>query len=416
MKKITLLFLFCIAFATISYAQCTTNTGGKWPTANVTLANSGSVESISSNNWPNAEFSIIENVLPGSDYTVTANMYITVTNTADDSVIAHGANSVSFTAAPGVTGLTIYWHLDSFCGTNNGPNTITEIQCTTCTCTATVAPNCVTEISPVDTDASAEVGPAGAVSFEWNEDPNAEGYELFINGFSQGIRASGVTFTGFDYSTLYDWSVVPTNCFAAATGCPTWSFTTEACTETAAPGVQATSPVPADAATAVQIAGPDGGVVFNWTGSGNPDDFYTLNIGTTNPPLQPLSGVEPGETITGLTVNTTYFWSIDVENCFGATTGTTVWSFTTDTQLSVEDKKIETFKVYPNPTSGILNIKAIQDIDNVTVFNLLGQDVANFSKDEIIDSSINLSELSKGLYLVKISSGDNTQIMRVTKE
>ena len=119
--------------------------------------------------------------------------------------------------------------------------------------------------------------------------------------------------------------------------------------------------------------------------------------------------------ITGLALSTAYTWSIEPINCFGTATGCTTWSFTTGAALSVEENTLETFSVYPNPTSDILNIKTIKDIDNVTVFNLLGQSVASFKKNDIIDSSINLSELSKGLYLVKISSGDTTQTIRVTK-
>ena len=418
MKKITLSIAFIFTMTYVAFSQCTTATGGQWPTTTINLVNSGAVESISTNNWPNAEFSLIENVSPGSDYTVTANpsTYITVTNTADDAVIAHGADSVSFTAPAGVTGLTIYWHLDATCGTATGIDTMTTIQCTTCTCSFTVGPNCVTEIAPANNDPSAEVGPGGSVTFTWNEDPDAESYELFINGFSQGARSSGITFTGFDYGTAYTWSVVPSNCFDTASGCPTWSFTTEACTETAAPGVQASNPFPADGATDVSIQGPDGGLDFNWTASAGPEDFYTLNIGTSNPPTQALPGVEPGEKITGLAVSTTYFWSIDVVNCFGATTGTSVWSFTTASTLSVEEVQFNDFKVYPNPTSNILNIKSTKDIDNVEVFDLLGKNVASFTGDAIDNDSIDLSQLSKGLYLVKISAENSTKTIRVTKD
>jgi Secretion system C-terminal sorting domain len=185
------------------------------------------------------------------------------------------------------------------------------------------------------------------------------------------------------------------------------------CSETTAP-IMASAPSPADAATAVPIQGPDGGLVFSWTG-GSPDDTAILNIGTANPPAQPIS-LDNGGTITGLSVNTTYFWSIDITNCFGTTVGP-VWSFTTDSTLGIEENILNnTFSIYPNPTSNVLNIKSSQDIDNVTIYNLLGQNVASFTKNEITDSSIDMSELSKGLYLVKITSGDKTQTLRVTKE
>lgn len=420
MKKITLLFIFSMAIATMSYGQCTTNTGGQYPASAVTLGNTGGVETIATDNWPNAEFTVIENVQSGSDYTIAAtpSLYITVTNTADDSVIVHGAGSVSFTAAAGLTSITVFWHLDAACGTQASGNTTTTIQCTTCTCDFTVAPSCVTEISPADNEMGAVTGPGGSVSFTWNEDPNATSYELFINGFSQGQRSSGITLTGLGYDASFTWSVVPSNCFGEATGCPEWSFTTEACAEISAPTAAApTAPYPTDAATAVPVQAPDGGLAFSWSDTAGPGEWYNLNIGTTNPPTQTLVGVEIGEVITGLSVSTTYFWSIDVANCFGTTTGATVWSFTTDATLGIEENLLyNSFSVYPNPTSNILNIQGSNDIDNVTVFNLLGQNVVNFSKNEITNSSVNLSELSKGLYLVKISSGDKTQTLRVTKK
>lgn len=426
MKKITLLFIFCLAIGSWSYSQCT-NPVYQFPTATVTIASGApGLQTIAANNWPQSEFSVLDGLVIGDAYTITATpdltdpdtepnpmTYITVTSDGT-AIITDGFDSVSFVAT--TAQITIYWTLDAACASGPNRDTLTEIECTSCICTFTVAPSCVAEIAPVNNDTSVTLGSGGAVTFEWNTDPNAESYELLINGFSQGTRVSGVTFTGFDSATAYTWSVIPTNCFGAATGCPEWSFTTEACLETAAPGVQATVPFPADAAAAVAIDAPDGGLNFNWTGSGNPDDSYTLNIGIANPPTQALEGVEPGETITGLAVSTTYFWSIDVVNCFGSTPGTTVWSFTTDSVLGVTDNTLETFSVYPNPTSNVLNIKSSQDVDSVIVFNLLGQNVASFTNNEITNSSIDLSELSKGLYLVKITSGDKTQTLRVTKK
>jgi len=168
MKKITFLFILCLTMTHWSYSQCTTNSGGQWPTSTISLANSGGAETISTQNWPNAEFSIIDGVLPGSDYTVAANpaLYITVTNTADDSVIVHGAGSVSFTAAAGVTGLTIYWHVDAACGTAESPDTTTTIQCTTCTCSETAAPGAPTNPTPADTAADIPIDISGpTISF-----------------------------------------------------------------------------------------------------------------------------------------------------------------------------------------------------------------------------------------------------------
>lgn len=155
-------------------------------------------------------------------------------------------------------------------------------------------------------------------------------------------------------------------------------------------------------------------LAFSWTG--DPNASFTLNLGTANPPTQAFNNFESGDEITGLAENTTYFWSIDPTNCFGATTGT-VWSFTTGmAELSVSENQIETFSVYPNPVKDVLSIKSNNNLDSVIVYNLLGKQVAVFDESQIINSRVDLSNLSQGLYLVQISAGDKTQTIKVNKE
>ena len=424
MKKITLLLLLCLAFSVNSYGQCTTNTGGQWPSTAVNLANSGGVESIVANNWPNAEFSIIENVLPGSDYTVAASpsLYITVTNTANNAVITHGAGSVSFTAGAGVTGLTIYWHADAACGTVAAGDTATTIQCTTCSCSATAAPEAVTTPTPADGADVVLVG--GGTSFAWEESLTGDSAESFtisigttiaaneIGTLANATSGNTVTFGGVANTTYY-WKIDAINCFGSTTSA-VWSFNAIDCPETAAPACP-TLITPADgeiaAATSDDGSG-TGSVNISWSPiSGVSSYEITFDgavLGTTA-----LTSIN----ITGLDLSTEYTWSIAPSNCFGTATGCATWSFTTDDALlSINENVLTTFSVYPNPTANVLNIKSTQEIDNVTVFNLLGQNVASFSKNEITNSSIDMSELSKGLYLVKITSGDKTQTLRVTKE
>lgn len=292
-------------------------------------------------------------------------------------------------------------------------------------CTVT-APNQATVVAPLDgaIDVPITYGVDNSVGpFEWADaatgDP-ASSYNINLGitaagndiGTIAGFASGGTILYDFQPGTTYYWSVDAVNC-AGVTAGTVWSFTTTACTETVAP-TAATTPVPADASTGVILAGPNGSLTFNWTAA-NPNDFFTLNIGTANPPTQAFDDFENGGTITGLAVSTTYYWSVDVVNCFGTTTGP-VWSFTTDAALSVDDNTLETFKVYPNPTSDVLNIKHTQDIDNITVYNLIGQDMMSFSKNDIIDSAINISDLPKGLYLIKISSGEKSETLKITKK
>ena len=63
------------------------------------------------------------------------------------------------------------------------------------------------------------------------------------------------------------------------------------------------------------------------------------------------------------------------------------------------------FALYPNPTRDLLNIKTKKNIfiDSIAVFNLLGQSVIQL-KNVSNDSSIDVSGLEIGTYLIKISS------------
>lgn len=82
---------------------------------------------------------------------------------------------------------------------------------------------------------------------------------------------------------------------------------------------------------------------------------------------------------------------------------------------STTDVTISDFRMYPNPTTNLLNISSDTTIDKATVFNLLGQQVktvdVNNSKTEL-----NVCDLESGIYLVKITSGSKQISKKFIKE
>ena len=71
------------------------------------------------------------------------------------------------------------------------------------------------------------------------------------------------------------------------------------------------------------------------------------------------------------------------------------------------------FVLYPNPTSGIINIASILSIGSVDVFNELGQLVSSIKNSSMID----ISTLNSGLYFLKImDSNGHIEIKKVIKE
>ncbi len=67
--------------------------------------------------------------------------------------------------------------------------------------------------------------------------------------------------------------------------------------------------------------------------------------------------------------------------------------------------------VYPNPVTNNLNINSKEDILKIEVYNLLGKKLI----EKVNSSSINLSDLKPGMYLIRIYSAKNSISKRIIK-
>jgi hypothetical protein len=83
--------------------------------------------------------------------------------------------------------------------------------------------------------------------------------------------------------------------------------------------------------------------------------------------------------------------------------------------LAVEESKIVDFKMYPNPTHNKLNLSAVNAIEAVSIYNMLGQEVlsANPSKTQV---EINTSTLQSGAYVVKVKVEEQRGTYKLLKE
>ena len=85
------------------------------------------------------------------------------------------------------------------------------------------------------------------------------------------------------------------------------------------------------------------------------------------------------------------------------------------TNLGVSDNSIAGFSYYPNPTTGVLNLKSVDNIERVSLYNLLGQRVLD-SRVGATATQLDLSGLSAGSYLMKVTVNGQTGTYKLLKD
>jgi hypothetical protein len=70
------------------------------------------------------------------------------------------------------------------------------------------------------------------------------------------------------------------------------------------------------------------------------------------------------------------------------------------TVLNTNNFTISKVKLYPNPTSNVLNIESLGTIQIISVYNVLGQEVINKALNST-STSLDISSLNSGIYVVK---------------
>ncbi|WP_051605793.1 T9SS type A sorting domain-containing protein [Polaribacter sp. Hel_I_88] len=83
--------------------------------------------------------------------------------------------------------------------------------------------------------------------------------------------------------------------------------------------------------------------------------------------------------------------------------------------LNTESNELLGFSMFPNPATDRLNISAKETIQNADIFNVLGKKVMSVDVNDT-KTSINISNLSSGIYLVKYNVGNTTGTAKFIKQ
>jgi len=73
------------------------------------------------------------------------------------------------------------------------------------------------------------------------------------------------------------------------------------------------------------------------------------------------------------------------------------YTFNVQESLGTNDNLMTDYKIYPNPTSGFATIESSETVKEVSIYNMIGQQVSKGNSSEI-----NLSNVETGIYLVQI--------------
>lgn len=87
-------------------------------------------------------------------------------------------------------------------------------------------------------------------------------------------------------------------------------------------------------------------------------------------------------------------------------------SLTVSTGLSTDDFNKLGFNIYPNPVSNYFKIESKETLSNVEVYSIQGQSIKSF----IPQNKYDISDLSTGIYFVKIKANNKESTKRIIKQ
>lgn len=222
----------------------------------------------------------------------------------------------------------------------------------------------------------------------------------FGTGASAGVFSAGNGLSinssngQIDLSASVPGSYNITNAIAASGSCPAASYSFDL-TIVAAPTV--TLQIPQDTVCANHSA-------------------FVLSGGT--PAGGTYSGVGVAATIFNpaiVTPNTsttiTYTYTDAATTCSNSATQ----QIYVDACLGIEENTLEGIEVYPNPTSGVVTVKNLNQAVTYQVISLSGSVLATGELSESV-SKIDMSTLVNGVYMIQLKSEKSTQILRVVKQ
>ena len=103
-----------------------------------------------------------------------------------------------------------------------------------------------------------------------------------------------------------------------------------------------------------------------------------------------------------------------ISNLIGDIANSFAWTMTGTTVLGVNDNKFDQISVYPNPAKDFFNVKipSHMEVTHTTLFNMLGKKI----NTNLVNGQMNVSDLSKGLYILNLETASGTLTQKLLIE
>jgi hypothetical protein len=83
--------------------------------------------------------------------------------------------------------------------------------------------------------------------------------------------------------------------------------------------------------------------------------------------------------------------------------------------LATQNFSASKIKMYPNPATNMLNIEALNEIENISVYNLLGQEVISKTTNNKV-VNLDIASINSGIYIIKTTIDGVVSASRFVKE
>jgi len=240
---------------------------------------------------------------------------------------------------------------------------------------------------------------------EWNILYGPTGFDINTQGtLVNDTNTLGETLSNLDQDTAYD---VYIQSVCSTTSTSQWvgpvTFTTLSCQDPS--GITITN-ITTDSA---DVSWTENGTATEWNILYGISGFDVNTEGTLINDTDTL-----GETLINLSDDTIY--DVYVQSIC-STTATSEWTgpetFTTD-MLNITSENFKGFVYYPNPVQNELNLSSKLEIEEIIVFNLMGQQVLTQNPNQL-NTTLNLSQLRTGTYFMQVQIDGTNKTFQIIK-